>query len=77
MGCCGSNRSTSSGLSRTSHHDAGPGSIRLRWRRRITASVTGPVTGVAYHVSPDRPIAAVDGRDATGLLATGFFEQVG
>jgi hypothetical protein len=43
----------------------------------VTASVTGPGTGHSYQVSPERPVVAVDLRDAPGLMATGFFEQYG
>ena len=77
MGCCGSNRSAWPGNSRAGTADFAPGSVRLRWRRRVTASVTGPGTGATYHVSAERPVLAVDSRDASGLLATGFFERIG
>lgn len=40
-------------------------------------SLTGAVSGTAYDVSPEHPVIAVDGRDASGLLATGFFARVG
>ena len=77
MGCCGSNRSSWTRAAQLSSHSAGPGSVKLRWRRRVTASVTGPATGQTYQVSAERPIVEVDTRDATGLMATGFFERYG
>lgn len=78
MGCCGSRRSVWPGDSRASTTDlTDSGTIRLRWRRRINASVTGPGTGTSYQVSAERPVVAVDSRDASGLLATGFFERIG
>jgi hypothetical protein len=77
MGCCGG-RSVWPGDSRAGATDlTSPGTIRLRWRRRVTASVTGPGTGTSYQVSAERPVVAVDSRDASGLLATGFFERIG
>jgi hypothetical protein len=51
--------------------------VRLRWRRRVTAIVDGPVTQTRYPVSADSPLVTVDARDAVGLLRTGFFERVG
>lgn len=64
------------GASGTGATGTASGSIRLRWRRRVAASVTGPGTGASYLVSADRPVVAVDSRDASGLLATGFFERI-
>ena len=49
----------------------------LRWRRRVTAEVTGPVTGRRYAVSAASPVVVVDAADAAGLLGTGFFDRVG
>jgi hypothetical protein len=43
----------------------------------VTASVSGPATGLSYQVSAERPIVDVDSRDAAGLMATGFFERHG
>jgi hypothetical protein len=43
----------------------------------VTASVTGPGTGRTYHVSAERRVVEVDSRDASGLMATGFFERFG
>ncbi len=55
---------------------ARPAAVRLRWRRRVTAVVDGPVTGSHYAVSAAAPVVAVDPRDAVGLMRTGFFERV-
>jgi len=77
MGCCGSNRSSWTRVARVSPDSLGPGFVRLRWRRRVTASVTGPGTGRTYHVSAERRVVDVDSRDASGLMATGFFERFG
>lgn len=78
MGCCGSNRTGRTGPDRVGVVDhATPGSLRLRWRRSVTATVTGPVTAITYRVSAEHRVVAVDSRDASGLLATGFFERVG
>ena len=77
MGCCGSNRATWTPAARIGSHAAGSGPVRLRWRRRVTASVSGPATGRSYQVSAERPIVDVDSRDAAGLMATGFFERLG
>lgn len=83
MGCCGNNRAafrvspaTPAGATGT----GGGGSaapVRLRWRRRVTAAVDGPVTRTRYQVSAEAPVIVVDPRDAVGLLRTGFFERVG
>ena len=78
MSCCGRNRAALRATATTS----GPGSvqqpaIRLRWRRRVTAVVDGPVSGQRYAVSADAPVIAVDRRDAVALLRTGFFERLG
>lgn len=86
MGCCGSNRAalrvapapsvarasdgTPAGLPR-------PAPVRLRWRRRVTAAVDGPVSRTRYQVSATAPVISVDPRDAVPLLRTGFFERVG
>lgn len=56
---------------------AGQGPVRLRWRRRVTAAVDGPVTRTRYQVSAEAPVIAVDPRDVVGLLRTGFFERIG
>ena len=77
MGCCGSNRSSWTPTGQISTQGAGQGSVKLRWRRRVTASVSGPATGLSYQVSAERPIVDVDSRDAAGLMATGFFERHG
>lgn len=87
MGCCGSNRAalrvsppplaTSVAGGRPSAGLPRPAAVRLRWRRRVTAVVDGPVTRTRYAVSAATPVVAVDPRDAIGLLRTGFFERVG
>jgi hypothetical protein len=77
MGCCGSNRSAWTPSAPITSQADGPGSVRLRWRRRVTASVTGPGTGRTYQVTAERPVVDVDTQDATGLMATGFFERYG
>ncbi len=51
--------------------------VALRWRRRVTARVTGPVTGLSYAVSATAPVVVADRMDVEGLLATGYFAQVG
>lgn len=51
--------------------------VRLRWRRRVTAAVDGPITRTRYQVSAEAPVIAVDPRDVVGLLRTGFFERIG
>ena len=55
----------------------GAATVRLRWRRAVTATVTGPVTGARYAVSAAAPGVVVDTRDAADLLATGFFARLG
>ena len=92
MGCCGSNRAALRVAPRPSAPLPGspapgtavrtpavsrPQAVRLRWRRRVTASVDGPVSRTRYAVSAEAPVIAVDPRDAVGLLRTGFFERVG
>lgn len=83
MGCCGQNRTA---LRLTPGAATAPAPargavraapIRLRWRRRVTAVVDGPVSRTRYAVSAEVPVIAVDPRDAAGLLRTGFFERVG
>ncbi len=86
MSCCGSNRAafrvTPPG-SASAPGASAPGTpvraapVRLRWRRRVTAAVDGPVSRTRYQVSAETPVIAVDPRDAVGLLRTGFFERVG
>ncbi len=86
MSCCGSNRAafrvTPPG-SASAPGASAPGTpvraapVRLRWRRRVTAAVDGPVSRTRYQVSAEAPVIAVDPRDAVGLLRTGFFERVG
>ena len=56
---------------------ASAATVRLRWRRAVTATVTGPVTGARYAVSAAAPGVVVDARDAADLLATGFFARLG
>ncbi|MFV0374840.1 hypothetical protein, partial [Microbacterium sp.] len=56
---------------------ASDGGVRLRWRRRVTARVRGPVTGRDYAVSAAAPTVTVDAEDAAGLLATGYFARGG
>ena len=85
MGCCGSNRAALRPTPAVSQPPAAPrpsagaplGPVRLRWRRRVSAVVDGPVTRTRYPVSAAAPVVAVDPRDAIGLLRTGFFERVG
>lgn len=83
MACCGNNRAafrvTPAGPAAASS-PPGPTTaapVRLRWRRRVTAAVDGPVSRTRYQVSAEAPVIAVDPRDAVGLLRTGFFERVG
>ena len=83
MGCCGTNRAAFR-VASAGPAPAGPAvraggakEVRLRWRRRVTAVVDGPVTRTRYPVSADSPLVSVDARDAVGLLRTGFFERVG
>ena len=84
MSCCGNAR----GAFRVTPAGPAPGGsapgtsvravpVRLRWRRRVTAAVDGPVSRTRYQVSAEAPVIAVDPRDAVGLLRTGFFERVG
>ncbi len=83
MSCCGNNRTafrvTSAGPvpASTPPGSARAAPVRLRWRRRVTAAVDGPVSRTRYQVSAEAPVIAVDPRDAVGLLRTGFFERVG
>lgn len=83
MSCCGNNRAAfrvtpaAPGPGQVQAPPAGSGPVRLRWRRRITAAVDGPVTRARYQVSAQAPVIAVDPRDAVGLLRTGFFERIG
>lgn len=83
MGCCGNNRAAFRVASAAPAPAGAPGGagrardVRLRWRRRVTAIVDGPVTRTRYPVSADSPLVTVDARDAVGLLRTGFFERVG
>ncbi len=83
MSCCGNNRTAfrvspaSPGPASAPTASARPAPVRLRWRRRVTAAVDGPVTRTRYQVSAESPVIAVDPRDAVGLLRTGFFERVG
>jgi hypothetical protein len=83
MGCCGNNRAAfrvasaapaSAGVAGGAGHAK---EVRLRWRRRVTAVVDGPVTRTRYPVSAETPLVTVDPRDAVGLLRTGFFERIG
>ena len=83
MPCCGRNPAVRPGFAPAAP-GAGPivvttraTTVRLRWRRRVTASVEGPVTRASYAVSANTPLITVDARDAPGLLATGFFVRVG
>ena len=84
MSCCGNDRTAF----RVTPAGPAPGAsapgtpvraapVRLRWRRRVTAAVDGPVSRNRYQVSAEAPVIAVDPRDAVGLLRTGFFERVG
>ena len=93
MGCCGqgrgvwrAGRATPAGSQSAASPVTSPSAtrssaalrpVRLRWRRAVSMSLTGAVSGTAYDVSPEHPVIAVDGRDASGLLATGFFARVG
>ena len=91
MDCCGRGRAAAraaaparglpGGVSTTAGPTPGaggrPGPGVLRWRRRVSAEVRGPVTGRAYVVSAASPVVVVDAADAADLLATGFFDRVG
>jgi hypothetical protein len=77
MACCGANRAVGRGSAAASTSRVAPMSVTLRWRRRVTAVVDGPVTRTRYPVSAEAPVITVDTRDADGLLRTGFFERVG
>ncbi len=78
MSCCGRSRAVWPGDAQaTVSGQVSEGTVRLRWRRRVSATVTGPATGVSYPVSATLPVITVDARDTRGLLATGFFERVG
>lgn len=76
MGCCGNNLTRPATPPARAQGRPPQGSVRLRWRRRATATVTGPVTGAGYRVAPGHPVVVVDARDARGLLETGFFTRV-
>lgn len=86
MSCCGRNRTAlrvaSAPGSAVPRSPAVPlaraatQGTRLRWRRRVTAVVDGPITRTRYDVSATEPVISVDPRDAVGLLRTGFFERV-
>jgi len=79
MGCCGNNRAAlrvTSAASAAADATGEASEVRLRWRRRVTAIVDGPVTRTRYAVSADAPLVTVDARDAVGLLRTGFFQRV-
>jgi hypothetical protein len=90
MDCCGRSRAagrpgalpavrrtSAPGGSATGSAPAVGGPVPLRWRRRVTAEVTGPASGRTYAVSAERPVVVVGAADAAGLLATGFFSRVG
>lgn len=82
MSCCGGNRAAfRTTPARTPPAPASAAAtrtpVRLRWRRRVTAAVDGPVTRTRYQVSAEAPVIAVDPRDVVGLLRTGFFERIG
>lgn len=82
MSCCGTNRTALRvtppvATASVSAGAAGQAPVRLRWRRRVTAAVDGPVTQARYQVSAEAPVIVVDPRDVVGLLRTGFFERVG
>jgi len=78
MSCCGASRAALrvTGVPAATA-TARSAQVRLRWRRRVTAAVDGPVTRTRYQVSAEAPVIAVDPRDAAGLLRTGFFERLG
>jgi hypothetical protein len=78
MSCCGANRAALRVAGTpAARAPARSAQVRLRWRRRVTAAVDGPVTRTRYQVSAEAPVIAVDPRDASGLLRTGFFERLG
>lgn len=84
MSCCGGNRAAFRAPTPVPGTAARPEAatvrtapVRLRWRRRVTAAVDGPVTRTRYQVSAEAPLIVVDPRDAVALLRTGFFERLG
>lgn len=78
MSCCGRGRTALRPPSGVAPAPAAPRAVAvtLRWRRRVSAVVDGPVSRARYPVSATAPVITVDPRDAVGLLRTGFFEQV-
>lgn len=77
MSCCGRNRTAVRVASAPVAARPRAQAVQLRWRRRVSAVVDGPVTRNRYPVSALEPVITVDPRDAVGLLRTGFFERVG
>ncbi len=84
MSCCGGNRAAlrvtapAPGVAaRPEAASVRAAPVRLRWRRRVTAAIDGPVTRTRYQVSAEAPVVVVDPRDAVALLRTGFFERLG
>ena len=54
---------------------APPGTVRLRYLQRSPVLVPGPITGRRYAFSGADPVQPVDGRDAEGLVRSGFFAR--
>jgi hypothetical protein len=53
----------------------GPHLVSLRYTQAAHIVVEGPVTHRRYEFSAGSSIQAVDSADASGLLATRFFER--
>jgi len=50
-----------------------PGRASIRYLGRTAVVAHGPVTGVPYAFSPERPTRAVDRRDAAAMLRSRLF----
>jgi|GraSoiStandDraft_35_1057300.scaffolds.fasta_scaffold1804181_2 hypothetical protein len=72
MGCCGQRRTEWNGLSQNIDES---GAVMLRYLERSPILVRGSSTGRHYQFSGTHPVQAVDSRDATALLSTGFFRR--
>ncbi len=77
MGCCNPRRAAMSGSPPTlspgqAAAPAGSGD-RVRYLGQGPISVRGPATGIAYAFSAERPVRALDARDARALTRSALF----
>jgi hypothetical protein len=73
MGCCGQKRRD---WSRPSQSVDEQELVTLRYLERSPILVRGSLTGRHYQFSDATPVQAVDPRNATALLRTGFFRRL-